>query len=187
MIPAAQVTEMRRFNNQVLGSIPPSMRTLERRLSGAPPVAIRDGLLELVPGIADQYGRVMAEGTAEWYERARLSVVGGAFTARTGDLPDPDVVRRNVRWAAGALFVESRVSPFQTLVGSLERHVMDVGRTTVALNSRADPRASGWRRMAQADACGFCQLLSGRVYGGDHADFSAHDHCRCVAVPEWGR
>lgn len=186
MTTAAQVAELRQFNDRVLRSIPGAMRSIEESLAGAGPAAVRDGLLELVPAVTDRYGRVMGEGTAEWYERVRRSQVGGAFVASTAALPDPDVVRRNVKWAAGALFVEDRVSPFQTLVGSVERQVMGVGRNTILANSRADRAAAGWKRMAQADACSFCLLLSGRVYPNSNADFQAHDHCRCVAVPSFG-
>ncbi|WP_460690527.1 VG15 protein [Nesterenkonia suensis] len=180
---AAHVEELRRFNERVLRGLPGTLRELEGRLAGGSPELVRDGLLELVPGVADRYGRVMAEGTADWYERARVAVVGGSFVAVPADLPDPDVVQRNVRWAAGALFVEDRVSPFQTLEGPLIRQVMGVGRNTVSLNARADRRARGWQRQARADSCARCQDLSGNIYPGGDADFPAHDNCRCVAVP----
>lgn len=187
MVPASKLRELRQFNAQVLRGVPDDMAALERALRGASPEAVRDGLLEVVPAIADRHGRLMATGSAEWYEDVRRSQLGGRFEARTAELPDPDVVRSNVRWAAGALFVENRVSPFETLAGSLERHVMDVGRETVALNTRHDRRAVGWNRVAQADGCDFCVMLSmnGAVYRKQTANFASHDNCRCSCAPSW--
>lgn len=187
MISTVQLNELERFNVASVAGIPRELRTLEMSLAGASPQVARDALLEVAPAIADRHGRVMAAGSAEWYEQARRSQVGGTYAARTAPLPDPDVVRRNVLYAAGALFVADRVSPFQSLAGSLERHVMDVGRDTIKTNVDQDRRAAGWHRIARADGCDFCVMLASRgsVYKKQTADFASHDNCRCQCAPSW--
>lgn len=187
MVALAQLEELSRFNAAAVASIPVELRALRSSLAGASAEVSRDALLEVAPGLVDRHGALVAAGSAEWFERVRRSEVGGSFAARLGVLPDPDVVRRNVRWAAGALFEDGRVSPFETLAGSLSRQVLDVGRGTIRENVNRDPRAVGWNRIARADGCDFCVMLAGRggVYKKATADFASHDHCKCRAAPSW--
>lgn len=189
MVSVAQLNELTRFNDAAVRGIPGELRALERSLAGASPERARDALLEVAPVIADRHGRVVAEGSAEWFERVRRSEVGGGFAARPASLPDADVVRSNVRYLAGALFVDHLVSPFETLSGSLTRHVLDVGRETIAANTMADRRSVGWQRFAQPGGCEFCIMLAqnGAVYKRATADFASHDHCRCRCGPSWDR
>lgn len=189
MISAAQLDELTRFSNAAVADIPRELRALQASLVGAAPEVARDALLEVAPAIADRHGRVMAAGSAEWFERVRRAEVGGQFYARPAGRPDPDVVRSNVRYAAGALFLDHRVSPFESLSGSLTRHVMDVGRETIRDNTTRDSRAVGWQRIAQPDGCDFCIMLHSRgaVYKRATADFASHDHCRCRCAPSWDR
>lgn len=187
MVSAAQVDELTRFNASVTAGIAVELRALGRAVGSASPEVARDALLEVAPSLVDRRGRLVAAGSAEWFERVRRSELGGTFSARLGPLPDPDVVRRNVRYAAGALFEVGRVSPFESLAGSLVRHVEDVSRGTVRENVMRDTRAVGWNRIARADGCDFCVMLSqrGAVYKKSTADFASHDKCRCRAAPSW--
>jgi hypothetical protein len=72
--------------------------------------------------------------------------------------------------------------------GAVSRMALDGGRSVVVGSSVADPRASGWARVASARACAFCAMLASRgpVYSEDTADFDAHDHCACAAEPVFG-
>lgn len=189
MISVSQFRELERFNSAAVAGIPGELRALQGSLRGAAPERARDALLEVAPAIADRHGRVVAAGSAEWFEQVRRSQVGGSFTARPGALPDPGVVRQNVRYFAGALFLDSRVSPFDSLSGSLTRHVLDVGRDTIRNNTVRDTRAVGWQRIAQPDGCDFCIMTAqrGAVYKRSTADFASHDHCRCRCGPSWDR
>jgi len=187
MVTAAQVDELTRFNASVTAGIAVELRSLGRSVGSAAPAVARDALLEVAPTLVDRRGQLMAAGSAEWFERVRRSELGGTFSARLGPLPDPDVVRRNVRYAAGALFEVGRVSPFESLAGALVRQVEDVSRGTIRENVNRDTRAVGWNRIARADGCDFCVMLAGRgaVYKRATADFASHDHCRCRAAPSW--
>lgn len=193
MATATQLRKLREFNAAAVGRIPGELRALGSQLAGDRPDAIRDAFLEVVPGLADRHGQLVGAGSAEWYEAVRRSEIGGTFSARLGELPDQDVVRRNVRYAAGALFVPTEPDPMRkltdTLVGSLSRQVLDVGRGTIRDNTNRDSRAVGWNRIAQADGCKFCIMLSSRgaVYKKQSAGFASHDNCRCSASPSWDR
>lgn len=189
MISAVQLNELQRFNNAAVAGIPGELRALRSSLRNASPEAARDALLEVAPAIADRHGRVIAAGSAEWYEQVRRSQVGGAFAASMASLPAADVIRQNVRYAAGALFVDHRVSPFESLTGSLTRHVMDVSRNTIRENTVRDTRSAGWQRLVELNGCDFCKMLGARgaVYKRRTADFASHDNCRCRAVPSWDR
>lgn len=187
MLSISQLNELRRFNESVVAGIPGELRALERSLAGSSPEVMRDALLDVAPAIADRHGSVIAAGSAEWYEQVRRSEVGGSYAARPGALPDADVVRQNVRYAAGALFTGDRVSPFLSLRGSLERHVLDTGRGTIKANVDRDRTAVGWHRIARVTGCDFCVFLAqrGAVYMKQTADFASHDNCFCRAAPSW--
>lgn len=193
MATTAQLMELRQFNAAAVGRIPGELRALGSQLAGDRPEAIRDAFLEIAPGLADRHGQLVGAGSAEWYEAVRRAELGGTYSARLGELPDPEIVRRNVRYAAGALFVPTETNPFgkmtDVLTGSLSRQVLDVGRSTIQSNVNNDSRAVGWQRFAQAGACGFCQMLqaNGAIYRKATADFASHDHCRCMAGPSWDR
>lgn len=70
--------------------------------------------------------------------------------------------------------------------GAMARLVLDAGRQTVTQTIKADPKARGWRRVLGTGGCDFCQMLAGRVYPRDNADFEAHGKCGCTSEPVYG-
>ena len=103
--------------------------------------------------------------------RVSLQVTGPATIARLTALKRPNPERVALVRVAGA-------------VG---RHVLNGGRNTVLEAVKRDPRARGWRRRGSGSPCSVCRMLIGRggVYSADTADFNAHDHCSCYAVPAY--
>lgn len=65
------------------------------------------------------------------------------------------------------------------------RHALNGGRETVTLTLQADHRTVGYQRVTSGNPCNFCADLAdrGAVYGGEGADFQAHDGCSCSAEP----
>ena len=59
------------------------------------------------------------------------------------------------------------------------------GRETVHRSVDADPKAIGYARAPEADACEFCAMLAGRgpVYTKETAGFEAHTNCMCEPEP----
>lgn len=141
-------------------------------------IALRD----VLPALIDTYGAAAATLAADWYDEARDKAgVGGRFTAIPADIPDVGA-QALIGWAASEA---TDLSGFQSLVeGGMQRRIVNFSRATVTGSSVADPRAIGWQRTGTGE-CAFCALLIGRgaVYREATADFAAHDHCHCSAVP----
>src|SRR5690625_2509458 len=150
----------------------------------------REALMDVLPALVDTYGSAAGTVAADWYDDTRLEQeIRGRFTASPAVLRDPGTDELT-RWGLSPLFGENPDwSAARTLVlGGLQRRIKNVGRETVMGSSIQDPQADGWQRIAQSDACLFCQMLAGRgdVYGEETtADFAAHDWCSCEATVAW--
>lgn len=56
-------------------------------------------------------------------------------------------------------------------------------RTGDIVAEKSGKELRGWERVPSADACEWCDLVSGQLYAtAESADFG-HDRCNCVAVP----
>lgn len=141
---------------------------------------------ELSAQLAEEYGRVSALLSAEWYEDLRP---GGGFDAILLD-PDIDKLQADLGWAMRDLF--GKESEFEKAL-SLSEQVTDLavtnaGRGTVIVNARRDPLDVRYARHASANACAFCAMLAGRqaVYRTEQtAGADAHRKCHCTVVPVW--
>ncbi|MDO4888153.1 MAG: hypothetical protein Q3979_05560 [Actinomycetaceae bacterium] len=155
----------------------------------------RDVLVEAIPRLTAAYGDVSATSAAQWYETVRDRAVGGRYEALLADLEDY-VARAagDVRYAAGRLFT-GEIEQAQTLISSsVDKHVKNAGRSTIALNIAADSKGPRWARVPRGPVtCAWCLMLASRgwVY---HTQATAgsvgheyHAHCDCQIVPEWGK
>lgn len=151
------------------------------------PEAVRDGLVEIVPLLVNEYGDMAAQAAAEWFEQ----VHPGTYLAQLGDTFPTEGVTEGVRYHAGNLFTDN---PRQTLVGidaALQRYIYYAGRGTVARNvalDREKPRLA--RVPTGAKTCAWCSLLASRgfVYLTKQTaglTDKYHDDCDCQVVPEW--
>lgn len=150
-------------------------------------VIARELLTQVLPELTAVYGSAAGTLAADWYDEARESsrVVGG-FRARVAPLPDAGRTDALAGWAVEPLFSDEPdlLTAKTRAEGGMQRIIANVGRETVMGSSVEDPRARGWQREG-AGECGFCAMLIGRgaVYTEATADFGAHDHCKCSAVP----
>lgn len=144
-------------------------------------------LRDLLPAIIEQYGSSGAALAAEWYDEQRAKVgAKGRFTALPVEATD-----RGSHALIGWALTEARDdASLRTLIlGGVQRRVADHVRYTIVTSSTEDPAARGWQRVGSGGCkSGFCDMLIGRgaVYTEAGADFAAHDHCQCSAVPAWG-
>lgn len=150
----------------------------------------RELLADVLPSLVDVYGSAAATLAADWYDEARIEAeVAGRFRAITGELPTAGRTEALAGWAVEPLrAVEPDPATALTKAqGGLQRIVANAGRDTITRSSVADPGARGWQRTGVGE-CAFCQMLisRGTVYTRRTADFGAHDHCKCAAVPAWG-
>lgn len=146
-----------------------------------------EALRDLLPAIVREYGSAGASLAAEWYDAQRTQAqVPGTFEALPIEADD----RGSQALIGWALDTATDDSSLQLLIlGGVQRRIADHLRETVMQSAIADPKARGWQRVG-VGACksGFCDMLIGRgaVYTEATADFAAHDHCQCSAVPAWG-
>lgn len=150
------------------------------------PAQARDALEELLPLVVQAYGTAAATVAADWYDDTRAELnVSRRFSAI---VPELDHAGANIlaRWGVGPLFSNApdwrRAKAL--IDGGLQLRIANAARETIQISSYEDPQAHGWQR-SSAGGCAFCQMLAGRghVYGEASADFAAHDHCHCYAVP----
>lgn len=147
--------------------------------------ATRDALLEYVPELVNRYGEIAATYAADWYDEVRAaSKAAGAFRAKMV-VPDNKAMQETIKRAAGGLFGANpdTAGVLNSITQRAGRYALEGSRQTITESSKADPSARSWSRVARADACEFCQSLVGEYTY--EADFEAHEHCDCIAVPNF--
>jgi hypothetical protein len=140
-------------------------------------------VIALYGSIVTRYGQASAAVAAEFYDQLRaaaLPATSSRFRATPADPVPAEQINRAVQSAfaggtvtpAGAapvptseattseLPVEQRVP--QRLESSLQRHVQQPARNTVAEAVASDPAKPVYVRVPQNDACAFCVLLASR-------------------------
>jgi hypothetical protein len=144
-------------------------------------------LNDVLPALIDTYGLAASALAAEWYDDLRHKVgAKGRFTAIAADVKDSGA-HALVGWAASKATDTSTMQ--ELILGGMQRRIANFSRQTVMGSSIADPGARGWQRVGVGECKnGFCDMLIGRgaVYSEATADFAAHDHCKCSAVPAFG-
>lgn len=129
---------------------------------------------------------------ANYYTTFRTVETGpGGFTPHLADVVDVAQLHTSLL-VTGPWRLKSAIGRGLTLLkateiakvssaGATMRQSLNGGRDTFVAAVGADKRASGWQRVTSGSPCDFCQMLSGRIYPTDNADFQAHDHCSCSA------
>lgn len=144
---------------------------------------VDEALHDILPGLIDTYGAAASAVAADWYDDLRDSLgIGGRFAAIPADIEDTGA-HALIGWALDTATDDG--SLVALLEGGIQRRVFNFGRFTVMESSYADPGADGWQRVGVGANCPFCDMLisRGAVYSESSADFGAHDHCNCAAVP----
>lgn len=159
-------------------------------IQGWPAEDVRDALMDVLPVLGDQYGEAAASLAAEHYMNAReVSGVAGSFAPVIAEAPAQARWEALSRWGVDPLFgTNPRPADALTLIaGGLQKSIAKMHRDTTVESAIADPQSSGWRRVARAGACDFCNFLVGRggVYTESSVEFKSHDNCHCTAAASW--
>jgi len=143
------------------------------------------------------YRQISAAAGAAYFTafREAADAAGSFAPALVADIPDAQIATSlyvtgrdglSKALASGQSVEKAQATTFVRTSGAVGRHVLDAGRQTVIDAVHADPEAEGWARVTDGDPCYFCLTLASRgaVYKTEQsADFQAHDHCACVAMP----
>lgn len=158
-----------------------------------------DQLVQASQPLVTHYSGLSAAAAASYYEAFRgAEGVTGVVTPRLAAAPAETMIRASLN-ATGEAAARTALAAGQppaavretTLVrasGAVARHVLNGGRNTILASIQADRQAIGWVRVTDGNPCYFCLTLASRgaVYKSEQtADFQAHDHCGCVAMPLW--
>lgn len=183
----AATIELRRDLSVLTDSAERQISRLFRKPTSAD--AMKEVLLNELPAVVEMHGSAAATLTADWYDDLRVSErVPGRFRAIPAE--PAGGVGELVGWAMDSAYkaVPDWAAVLYKIVTGAQNRIVKPSRDTVRISTEADRQATGWQRVASADACMFCLMLAGRgaVYGKDTVSFAAHDNCRCSASPAWG-
>jgi len=149
-------------------------------------------------------GQQSAQFLSSWYLAEAISTVTAA-PAGLVDIPDltgrtvsgmsigqyvsrtPDVVAKRV--ADGMKPEDALDMSARRLVGMASSEPHRISRATVAYGAVNDERITGWQRIAEPNACDFCEMLAtrGDAYTSKASaeqsskDLAYHNNCRCYA------
>lgn len=150
-------------------------------------IKVRDGLMDVLPGIIDGYHLSAATVAADWYDLQRYEL--GAkkrFQAIMADAPTDARGAVMARWGVAPMFGETAEAAapivLSKIAGGLQRVILNGARQTITTSAVKDPARVGWVRVGNG-GCDWCsQYLDGEVHYTEGYDFDAHDHCQCDAV-----
>lgn len=154
-------------------------------------------LIQATQPLVQTYRSISASLAGAYYTSFRAAeAVSGAPTVELAPLLPVDQLaasmyttgQATIRQAlsSGRSPEEARKVALVRTSGAVTRHVLNGGRETVLQSAQADKQARGWARVTDGEPCAFCALLAGRgaIYFSEQtADFQAHDHCGCQAIP----
>jgi len=159
----------------------------------AEPKATWKHLNPLIQGIVATHYDMTAADAAQYYAASRVTAGFPAFRVPGAELDLEELARVVNSMGIGSFnhFVkeadENAASGMarDSLRGASTRLVLKGGRETITQAAILDGAATGWERVIEPGACGFCAMLAGRggVYTEASVGFRAHDHCHCVARP----
>jgi hypothetical protein len=189
---AAQVAAFSGYNQDLVLLAKRDLAEFWRSLNVAGnPIVVRDAMLAFFPELVQGYGDAAAFLAADFYDELRgLSPSPTRFRAIVSTPPLDVQTEASARWGLGPLF-DPEPNPDQALLnlsGSLQRLVLQPGRSTIIESANRDPARWGFARIAIGATCKWCLMLAGRgfVYGSEEAagQFDNwHDDCNCAVVP----
>lgn len=141
-------------------------------------------LSELMPALADKYGRRAAAVAKEFYAEFRAAMEDAREFEPVARGADADSVRRA---SLSALRDSSSMRALNsTLAGILVRHVNGAADETMVWNARSDPAHPKWALVPRSGACGFCLLIASRGFDySSSGKVARHNNCKCATVVDF--
>jgi hypothetical protein len=171
------LARVKRASESAVRKVLPDLSTTSRWDAGG---VIRN----VTVGTLNQFGALATVTATQSYTDMRESAAPTATALRTSTAykPADDVIESVVGYSM-ATFVNTPETLTETLSVAIGRAVANDYRVTGVNLSDADPIANGFQRVASANACEFCSLLTLSTYTSWEDDAGFHDHCECTTVP----
>ena len=158
--------------------------------------ATKVALMRVMPQIVFKYGDMAAAIAADLYDEWRTGVREATkYRTLMADLAPITKVQASTGYAIGGLYRDPMdTAAVLALLQSdvVERHALDQGRETMALNVQSDPAKPRWARVPVGVTCKWCLMLGSRGFKpglGYRSEMTAaagsHGNCDCIVVPEF--
>lgn len=144
--------------------------------------------------VQTRFGLAAAAATDYFAAFRRAEQVRGQVTLIEPEAPDLGLIAGQLRGAGLSGIINARRRGFTPsaaarnglakVTGTASNFVLSAARQVVAEAATVDPASSGFRRVTGGDPCPFCEEWS-RVTLVDPDAFESHDHCSCVAEPQF--
>lgn len=187
MVTREDTNRLAAANKKISDSAQQAAQEVLQKIASVPTEAARIALIdELIPAVASQYSEQIAMAAAKWYEEVRadaLPDVDDGFEASLAQTYSKKAIVEEIH----DHILSNRNKFDEAIVDAMDRWIKIPGRATIAENCRRDPKKPRYALVPQGKTCAFCTMLAGRgfVYKSKETAHAMHNHCDCVACPEW--
>lgn len=185
MVSRAQLNEYRSGKAEIERLLKNDIRQVWSAMDASDPEFMRDVLIDLLPGLVDQYGMVAAALAADFFADTvqRRPVVASPDTR--------DKVVGSTKALIGPLWAGNMAGPLNRVSDALTRHALGYGSATTLGSVGAHPNLRFARILGvgrtETGPCSWCRMLASRgaVY---HSEALAgglddwHEVCACDAI-----
>lgn len=154
---------LRARNATLVGLVEDELSSFFRALDFRKPEQVRDALMDFVPLLVGEYGKMAGAVAAEWYEETMRA--NGVQVASATIAPNPiskGAMRANVRWNAAEAFGDNPHNMLGAIMPNVVRYVKQQGRGTQTRLALRD--GMRYARIPKGQrTCAFCMMLAGRA------------------------
>lgn len=131
-------------------------------IGDAPPVEVRNALIEYLPELVGPYVNASSELAATWYEDLRSEAISRPYIASADASVNLAQTSALARFGVKPLFGQSKSTVLTLLGGGVQKMVAGASRDTIDTNINRDPVLVGYARVPMAGCCSFCGMLASR-------------------------
>lgn len=153
-------------------------------------IGSRDQLLEFYLDLASYYGDQSALLSADLYAELREEFRGlKRFVPELFSEISEEKIKANIRYQITPVFQDDNVDQaLKNVQGLVYDHMRMIGDQTLYENANRDPNRARYFRIAEANACSWCLMVSSRgaeFISRDKAAAARHERCRCETGCTW--
>jgi hypothetical protein len=147
---------------------------------------VAGALRTTLPPFVKEFGSLAGVVGTSYYANARRGAGAvDSFVPIIAEFSAKEITNSTVAYAADSMVKNPNNyrQVVSNLAGDLQRQVLNIERETVLYNVTNDKFATGWQRVANSDACGFCAMASFEPTISFSEPESYHTNCSCSLEP----